>query len=105
MSSIINLRGDAEREIDKKYSTSDSIGNFIMTCLKIAFLFSMITINFIALSVALNCNKNSTPMVKFSAAVFAFFFGFIYLTLNYYTYRVLTQKKICDFDKEKLFPF
>ncbi len=105
MPGMLNLRSNADRALDEKYSYTDQFGNFMFLILKIGFLFSMITINFVALSVALNCNKNSTPIVKFSAAVFAFFFGFIYITINYYTYRVLSQKKICDFNKDKLFPF
>ena len=105
MAGMLNLKSDAEREVEEKYSYSDQAGNFVFLALKIGFMFCMITLNFIALSVALNCNKDSAPIVKFSAAVFAFFFGFIYLIVNYYTYRVLSQKKICDFDKEQLFPF
>ena len=105
MPGIFNLRNNAERELDEKYSYTDQVGNFVFLIFKVGFLFLMISINFVALSVALNCNKDSTQIVKFSAAVFAFFFGFVYLIVNYYTYRVLSQKKICDFDKERLFPF
>jgi hypothetical protein len=27
------------------------------------------------------------------------------LTLNYYSYRVLTLRKVCRMDKQRLFPF
>ena len=39
------------------------------------------------------------------SAIFAFFFGFVYLIVNYYTYKVMTQGKMCKMNREKLFPF
>ena len=43
--------------------------------------------------------------VKFASAVFSFMFGLIYIIVNYYSYRVMTKKEVCEFDKENLFPF
>ena len=88
-----------------EYSTGEVVGNYMGLFFKMFFMFALLSINFVALSIALNCNQKSTPMVRYSAAVFAFFFGFIYLIVNYYSYRVMTKKQICEFDKDTLFPF
>jgi hypothetical protein len=57
------------------------------------------------LSVALNCNADEALFKRIVSAIFAFFFGFVYLLVNYYTFKVMYQGKICKFSKEKLFPF
>jgi hypothetical protein len=53
----------------------------------------------------LNCNKFEPVMTRFGSAIYAFFFGFIYILVNYYTYRVMTLGKICQFDESRVFPF
>jgi hypothetical protein len=102
---VFDLRRNADRAFGKTYTTYEQIGNFISIGFKIIFLFIFLTINFLGLSVALNCNANSTIYIKIASAIYGFFFGFIYLLLNYYTYRVLTLKKVCIMNKQRLFPF
>lgn len=102
---VLDLRENAKKAYGTTYTATEQLGNFFKTFLKLGFLFIILTVNFLGLSTALNCNANSTLPVKMGAAIFAFFFGFIYLMLNYYTYRVLTLKKVCRFDKTRLFPF
>jgi len=87
------------------YSTTEQITNFFTTVLKMTFLFFLATTNFLALSISLNCNKLESGGVRFASAIFAFFFGFIYIIVNYYTYRVMTLGKICVFDETRIFPF
>ena len=65
----------------------------------------MLTLNFLGLSVSLNCNADNEFFQRIVSAIFAFFFGFVYLIINYYTYKVLSQGKICKMDRDKLFPF
>ena len=91
--------------LQNEYSTGDMLGNYMGLFFKMFFMFALLSINFVALSIALNCNQNSTPMTRYAAAIFAFFFGFIYILVNYYSYRVMTKKQICEFDKDRLFPF
>ena len=79
------------------YTNGQHIQNYMGTFFKMFFMFSLLSINFIALSVALNCNKDSTQMVKYSAAIFAFFFGLVYLLVNFYSYRILTKKQVLFF--------
>ena len=102
---ILNLRENAKTSYGKTYSNKDQLYNFVSVVLKLSFLFVVLTLNFLGLSVALNCNANATVGKKLGVALYAFFFGPIYLMLNYYTYRVLTLKQVCRFNKERLFPF
>jgi hypothetical protein len=102
---ILDLRENAKSAIGQTYTSTDRVYNFISVVLKLSFMFVMLTLNFLGLSVALNCNINSSVGRKFGVALYGFFFGPIYLMLNYYTYRVLTLKQVCRFDKERLFPF
>lgn len=73
--------------------------------IKYLFLVVILTLNFLGLSVSLNCNADQEYSSRIMSAIFAFFFGFVYLIVNYYTYKVLTQGKICKMNKDKLFPF
>ena len=108
MSNIVktlNLRENAKKSLNKSYTASQQFSNFVSIVLKLGILFIVLTLNFLGLSVALNCNLHASTPTKIGAAIFAFFFGFIYLLLNYYTYRVLTLKKVCKMDTQRLFPF
>ena len=73
--------------------------------LKYGLTLLFLSFNFIALSISLNCNVDKPLGTRFASAIFAFFFGIVYIIVNYYTYRVLHQGKICKMNKEKLFPF
>ena len=73
--------------------------------LKYLFLVVILTLNFLGLSVSLNCNADKEYSHRILSAIFAFFFGFVYLIINYYTYKVMSQGKICKMNRDKLFPF
>jgi hypothetical protein len=83
----------------------DQLNDYIILFLKYTFLVALLTLNFLGLSVSLNCNADQEAFSRIASAVFAFFFGFVYLLINYYTYKVLSQGKICKMNREKLFPF
>ena len=83
----------------------DQITDYIILILKYLFLVVILTLNFLGLSVSLNCNADEDMFKRILSAIFAFFFGFVYLLINYYTYKVLSQGKICKMNREKLFPF
>jgi len=100
----LNLRENARKSYGQDYTTSENITNFLKVVFKLGIIFIILTLNFLGLSVALNCNANSSFGVKLGAAIFGFFFGFIYLMLNYYTYRVLTLRKVCRMNPDRLFP-
>lgn len=84
---------------------SEQLSDFGILFMKYSFLVSILTLNFLGLSVSLNCNADQELAQRIFAAIFAFFFGFVYLIINYYTYRVLGQGKICKMNPDKLFPF
>lgn len=92
-------------EKTRNYKLSDHIAEYITICLKYGLLVVVLTLNFLGLSVALNCNVNEELGKRVLSAIFAFFFGFVYLLINYYTFRVLIRRKVCPMNKEKLFPF
>lgn len=83
----------------------DQLQDYFILLLKYSFLVIILTLNFLGLSVSLNCNANEELFKRVLSAIFAFFFGFVYLIINYYTYKVLSQGKICKMDRDKLFPF
>ena len=83
----------------------DQLNDYVILFLKYLFLVTILTLNFLGLSVSLNCNADQELFARIISAIFAFFFGFVYLIINYYTYKVLSQGKICKMDRDKLFPF
>mgnify|MGYP005997475789 CR=1 FL=1 len=83
----------------------DQFTDYLLLFIKYAFLVSILTLNFLGLSVSLNCNVDQELSQRIISAIFAFFFGFVYLIINYYTYKVLGEGKICKMNRDKLFPF
>ena len=83
----------------------DQLNDYIIMLLKYAFVVVLFTLNFLGLSVSLNCNADQELASRVISAIFAFFFGFVYLIVNYYTYKVMTQGKMCKMNRDKLFPF
>lgn len=66
-------------------------------------VFLLLTINLLALSVSLQCNRGTNKQT--SSAIFAFFFGPIYLIMNYYFVRVLSKGESCEFSTQNPFPY
>ena len=103
---LIDLLSVSPSASDPKVVTwQDQITDYGILVLKYLFLVVILTLNFLGLSVSLNCNADEEMFKRILSAIFAFFFGFVYLIINYYTYKVLSQGKICKMDRDKLFPF
>lgn len=83
----------------------DQLNDYAILFIKYFFLVAILTLNFLGLSVSLNCNADQEMATRVISAIFAFFFGFVYLLINYYTYKVVSQGKMCKMDKDRLFPF
>lgn len=66
-------------------------------------VFIILTINFLALSVSLQCNRGKPN--KLASAIYAFFFGPIYLIVNYYSVRLMSKGESCEFSTTNPFPF
>ena len=90
---------------DNPTTFSDKLQDYFILLVKYGFLVVLLTLNFLGLSVSLNCNADQEFTMRVISAIFAFFFGFVYLIVNYYTYKVLGEGKICKMNKDKLFPF
>ena len=90
---------------DNPVTFQDQLTDYAILFMKYGFLVVLLALNFLGLSVSLNCNADEELAQRIISAIFAFFFGFVYLIINYYTYKVLGQGKICKMDREKLFPF
>lgn len=102
---LIDLISVSTTPEGKSITLYDKLQNYFILVLKYGFLVTILTLNFIGLSVALNCNVDEPIFKRIVSAIFAFFFGFVYLLVNYYTFKVMYQGKLCKFSKEKLFPF
>ena len=90
---------------DNPTTFSDKLQDYLILVGKYSFLVVLLSLNFIGLSVSLNCNADQEFSMRVISAIFSFFFGFVYLIVNYYTYKVLGEGKICKMNKDKLFPF
>lgn len=64
-------------------------------------IFLLLTINLLAVSVAIQCNRGSNQQMF--PILFAAFFGPIYLIMNYYFIRLLSKGQDCKFST--LYPF
>jgi len=84
---------------------TDKVKDYFILVMKYGFLVVLLSLNFLGLSVSLNCNADQPFAMRIISAIFSFFFGFVYLIVNYYTYKVLGEGKICKMNKDKLFPF
>jgi len=84
---------------------TDQFNDYVILFLKYGFFVGILTLNFLGLSVSLNCNADQELMTRIFSAIFAFFFGVVYLLINYYTFKVLSQGKMCKMNRDKLFPF
>ena len=69
------------------------------------FAFIVLVMNFIAVSISLQCNQDKSLIVKISSAMFAFMFGFLYILINYFMYRVNLKGTACAICSDNPFPF
>jgi len=104
-SDILDILSKSPSAGNNPVTWQDQLQDFGILFIKYLFLVTILTLNFLGLSVSLNCNADQEMSHRIMSAIFAFFFGFVYLIINYYTFKVLSQGKICKMDREKLFPF
>lgn len=68
-------------------------------------VFGLFTCNLLAVSISLQCNRNKDIRFKITSAIFAFMFGFLYIFINYVSYRVNMKNNPCLFHANHPFPF
>ena len=78
---------------DRVLMTLKTIAMFVL-------LFIILTLNFLALAISIQCNRGKPSI---ASSLYAFLFGPIYLFVNYYSVRILTQGKTCEFSTENPF--
>tara|TARA_Y100000816_G_C25642795_1_gene342155 strand:- start:15 stop:374 length:360 start_codon:yes stop_codon:yes gene_type:complete len=87
----------------------ETVSNFLMKnfeySLIFVFTFVVFVMNFIAVSISLQCNQDKSLVVKISSAMFAFMFGFLYILINYFMYRVNLKGTACTICSDNPFPF
>lgn len=98
----LNLKAFANEEAEKKYTVKDNVMNFINLAIKLSIMIVLMSVNILALSISINCNRGENILTRIGSALFAFLFGIVYLFVNYYSYRVLTLGKICEFNKNNI---
>ena len=76
---------------------------FMKRAILYIFLFVLLSVNLVALSVSLQCNKESNIFYKLASGLFAFMFGILYLVFNYYMYRVKVNNKPCVICRNDVF--
>ena len=72
--------------------------------LRLALVFVFFTCSFTALSVSLQCNQDKSIFMKMAIGFYAFIFSPVYLFVNYYSYRLISQKNPCSINPDNLFP-
>lgn len=100
------LTGETVNESGKKWILGLNRTYFLLglkTAGMFLLVFIILTINFLALSVALQCNRGTQKQTP--VALFAFFFGPIYLIVHYYFIRIQGQGKDCEFSNINPFPY
>ena len=86
---IIDILAVSPSAVDKNNVLwTDQLQDYIILLLKYGFLVLILTLNFLGLSVSLNCNADQSISIRIGSAIFATLFGFVYLLVNYYTYKV-----------------
>ena len=87
-------------------STFTNISYYIKKAFIFIFIFIIFTGNLFALSISLQCNRSTTIFMRLTSGLFAFMFGFLYIILNYYMYRIKQIEYpclICDGGNKSIF--
>lgn len=97
-----------DSNVDNKTSEASKVGNSILDgiykSIIFLFIFVMFLFNMMAVSIALQCNRDQGSLVKGSSVLFAFMFGVLYIIVNYYMYRVRLKGFPCDICSNDPFP-
>lgn len=80
-----------------------NIGEFWKKGMIYFLIFIFFTINFIALSISLQCNRDEPLMFRIASGIFAFMFGLIYIILNYFMYRLKLKNNHCHICGDNIF--
>ena len=91
-SGIIDMLSVSPTAGDNPVTWKNQLQDYGILFLKYLFLVTILTLNFLGLSVSLNCNADSEYSKRIISAIFAFFFGFVYLIINYWKYEYVMME-------------
>jgi hypothetical protein len=102
----MNTNETGNSVLSNNITVIDHINNFMSSLFLYGTLFSILTFNFVAMSISLHVNLKAPFTKKLGSAIFAFIFGLIYLIFNYYMYYTLKKgKHIQTYSTGKMFPW
>lgn len=81
--------GDIEKE------TAATLTDLFFKAAIFVFVFILLFFNLVAVSLSLQCNEGRDLTFKIASAMFAFMFGFIYIVMNYFLYKINVKKWPC----------
>lgn len=81
-----------------------TINKYIKKIFIYVLVFLLFTLNLIALSISLQCNRGRYFSYRVVSAIFAFLFGLIYIMFNYLQYRVKIKENPCVLCGDMPFP-
>lgn len=84
--------------------TLATLNTYIKKALIYVLVFILFTLNLIALSISLQCNRGRYLSYRIVSAIFAFLFGLIYIMFNYLQYRVKIKGNPCTLCGDMPFP-
>tara|TARA_B100000131_G_scaffold263156_1_gene259878 strand:- start:142 stop:501 length:360 start_codon:yes stop_codon:yes gene_type:complete len=97
--------GNASNSTPLEQKTTEFLMKNFEYSLIFIFTFVVFVMNFIAVSISLQCNQDKSLIVKISSAMFAFMFGFLYILINYFMYRVNLKGTACTICSDNPYPF
>lgn len=85
-----------QTEIDSlnRQKTYYIIKQYIKKFIFYLFLLLLFTLNLISVAIALSVHRNDSIVFKLVASIYAFFFSFLYILLNYRYYRLEVKKEV-----------
>lgn len=92
-------------KLEKEPTLREEFNNFMSSLATYGIIFVVLTFNLCAVSVSLHMNYGKEFNRKIGGAIFAFFFGPIYLYFNYYMYRILRKGEYRPTTSGKIFPW
>jgi len=102
MSTINNNNGETNVLMNRTSTVLRDIG---FKTIIFTLVFILFTCNLLAVSISLQCNRSKDLRFKITSAIFAFMFGFLYIFVNYVSYRVNMKNNPCMFHANHPFPF
>ena len=81
------------RDIEKE--TASTLTDLFFKAAIFIFVFILLFFNLVAVSLSLQCNEGRKLTFKLASAMFAFMFGFIYIIMNYFLYKINVKKWPC----------